>query len=91
MLPVGLTDAAAFHQVLANLTVQLDEHRAQGFEVVEYEKKEVLAHHTAALALVHNRLQDPQEATSDGTIATVMALTCYSVGILHRSLITDTS
>lgn len=77
-LPVGLTDKAAFHQILANLAVQLDGHRFHGQDVAEYEKAEVLAHHTTAMAMVQKRLQDPRQATSDGTIATVIAMACYA-------------
>ena len=78
---MGLTDEAAFHQVLANLTVQLGERRRPGCKILEYEKGEVVAHHATALALVYKRLSDPEEATSEGTIATVIAMICYSVSL----------
>lgn len=77
--PVGLTDTAAFHQMLANLAVQLQVHRTEGYAITEYEMKEVIAHHTTALALIFKRLQDPAEATSEGTIATIIAMVCYAV------------
>lgn len=82
-LPLGLTDTAAFHQILANLAVQLNGHRPPGAKVAGYEKTEVLAHHTTAMAMVQKRLKDPKEATSDGTIATVIAMACYAVSVLR--------
>jgi hypothetical protein len=38
------------------------------------------------MAMVQKRLKDPKEATSDGTIATVIGMACYAVSILGFSL-----
>lgn len=38
-----------------------------------------MAHHAKALAIVHKRLSNPIEATSQGTLGTVIAMACYSV------------
>jgi len=78
--PIGLTDAAAFHQVLANLAMQLNRYRAPGQTVADYEQREVVTRHTAALHLIQKRMSNPNEATQDGTIATIVAMICYSVG-----------
>jgi len=85
IFPLALTDVAAFHQVLANIAIQLETHRLpdRGTEkAIDYEKYEVETRHNAALQIIRKRLMDPQEATSDGTIATIIAMICYSVSCL---------
>lgn len=79
---MGLNDVAAFHQVLANLTTQLDAHRYPGYKIAEYERKEAMAHHVKALAIIHQRLSDPKQAISQGTLGTVIAMACFSVSHL---------
>jgi len=82
IFPLGLTDVAAFHQVLANIAVQLEFHRLPGQETekaIDYEKCEVETRHNAALQITRKRLMNPQEAISDGTIATIITMICYSV------------
>jgi len=77
---------AAFHYVLANLAIRLDFQRLPGQEnenAVEYERYEVESRHSAALEIIRNRLMDPQEAISDGTVATIIAMICYSVSSIH--------
>ncbi|KAH8594617.1 fungal-specific transcription factor domain-containing protein [Bisporella sp. PMI_857] len=76
--PLGLTDVAAFHQILANLAIQLSDHRPPGQGAIEYEKHEVETRHAAALRIIQKRLPNPEEATSEGTIATIIAMICYS-------------
>jgi len=89
IFPLGLTDVAAFHQVLANFAIQLDSHRLPGQETekaIEYERYEVETRHNAALRITQNRLMNPQEAISDGTIATIITMICYSVSSIYLDM-----
>jgi hypothetical protein len=84
--PIGLTDAAAFNQTLANLAVQLRNYRAFDSNTTDYEMQEAITRHLAALSLVRKKISNPSEATSYGTIATIVALLCYAVRLSNLAL-----
>jgi hypothetical protein len=71
-----MMDAAAFHQVLANLALNLNSHRNMDKALESYES---IAHHAHAIKLVNKRMSDPNFATSDGLIGAVLAFICYYV------------
>jgi hypothetical protein len=77
-LPIGLIDAGAFHQILANTLLYLRRVRPLP-EAEKYEVQEAQFHQTKALSIVSRKISDPKESTSDGVIATILGLACCSV------------
>jgi len=77
-LPVGLTDAATFHQVLSNAALNIASLR--GRESVP-ESRESIVHHTKAVMLVKQNMSNKLTATSDTVIASITAFACYAVRI----------
>lgn len=76
--PIGLTDPAAFHQVLANLALYLRRVRNSP-KSEDYETQEALVHQMKALQLVNKKIADPGESTSDGVIGAIISLACVTV------------
>ncbi len=77
MLPVGLTDAAAFQQVLSMLVVHLHSlyDHGMGFSITE-----ALSYHDLAITSVKNRLLNSALRIPDGIIAAVIGFVCHAVG-----------
>jgi hypothetical protein len=75
-LPIGMSHAASFHQVIANASMNLASLRAKDSVP---EQREALYHHNIALELAAKELLDPETATSDGLIGSILAFACYSV------------
>lgn len=77
--PVGLMDAAAFHQVLAVLAIHLPFNRSKELnKSMDYETTEIVLHHAEAIKMLNTRMQDVHAATSDGTIGTIVLMVCHS-------------
>ena len=68
-MPVGMLDAAAFHQGLKNAALNLASLRA-GYSVPN--NLESIRHHAKAVKLVTNRTADPKEAIADGLLGAVV-------------------
>jgi hypothetical protein len=78
--PLGLEDAAAFHQLLAVLAKHLPRHRSQEWsKAKDYENTEIIIHHAEAVKLIKSRMSNMKAATSDGTISAIVMMICYSV------------
>jgi hypothetical protein len=75
-LPVAMTDAAAFHQILSNAALNLASLRGRDYVP---EIHESMLHHTKALNLVKQRMSSSTTATSDSVIAAITAFACYAV------------
>jgi Fungal specific transcription factor domain len=75
-LPVGLIDAATFHQVLSNAALNLASLRARDHTP---ETRESMLHHTKAVMLVKQNMSNKHTATSDSIIASITAFACYAV------------
>jgi hypothetical protein len=75
-LPVGMHDAATFHQVLSNAALNLASLRARDLAP---ETHESMLHHTKAVMLLKNSLSNTRTATSDNVIAGITAFACYAV------------
>lgn len=79
--PFALLDAAAFHQVLANLTFLLRYSRpAKRAKPEAYENIEVAIQHGEALRLLKSRIKDQEAAISPGTAGAIISLACHAVG-----------
>jgi hypothetical protein len=78
--PVGLLDAAAFHQALAVLAIHLPFNRSKDLnKSLDYETTEIIAHHAKAIKMLKLRMEDVNSATSDGTVGTIVLMVCYAV------------
>jgi len=75
-LPIGLTDAAAFQQVLSMFVVHLRAlyGRGMGFPIVES-----LSYHTQAITSVRERLSNPAFVVTDGIIGAIIGFACHAV------------
>ncbi|ORY19314.1 hypothetical protein BCR34DRAFT_472425 [Clohesyomyces aquaticus] len=73
--PVGLYDAAAFHNVLSNSRLFILMFHAGSY--VSEDDSESLFHHTTALQLVNEKLKDPAHHKSDELIGTVCSFMCH--------------
>ena len=78
--PFALLDAAAFHQILANLTFLLRYSRpAEKSKQEPFENVEVATQHAEALKALKSRMSDLEAATSKGTVGAIVTLACYAV------------
>lgn len=77
--PIALQDQASFHQMLAIHFQHLKQYNPSALISEQYKKSESLLHHSKALQIVQQRLPDPEEATSDGTIGAIILMIIYSV------------
>lgn len=75
-LPVGMYDAATFHQVLSNAALNLASLRSRDLPA---ETHEAMLHHTKAVTLLKKSLSNKRTATSDNVIAGITAFACYAV------------
>jgi hypothetical protein len=75
-LPAGMSDPAAFHQILSNIAMSISIVHGQG---VILDNPIAVAHNSLAVRTVNHRLSHPVEGISDGTLTSVLALTCHSV------------
>jgi hypothetical protein len=75
-LPAAMSDPAAFHQILSNIALSISIVRGQG---VILDNPVSVAHNSLAVRTVNNRLSDPVEGISDGTMTSVLGMTCHSV------------
>jgi hypothetical protein len=75
---IGLSDYAAFCQVVANSALHLDSavHR-NGRAAME--TPDSMRYHAEALKSIQKRLDDPVAATSDGVIGAVSSFLCHAV------------
>jgi hypothetical protein len=79
-MPFALTDAAAFHQMLAVLVLYMPFNRPNELnKSIDYEATESIFHHAKAIALVKRRMDNLVIATSEGTIAAIAMMLCQSV------------
>lgn len=83
-LPVGLFDAATFHQVLSNAALNLASLRARGRVP---ETHETMMHHTKAITLVKQKIANKITATGDNVIAGITAFACYAVRISYYPIL----
>lgn len=79
-LPVGMIDAATFHQVLSNAALNLASLRARDRAP---ETHDSMVHHTKAVTLVKQNMSNKRTATSDSVIASITAFACYAVRSFH--------
>ncbi|TAQ91467.1 hypothetical protein B7494_g162 [Chlorociboria aeruginascens] len=74
-LPLGLMDAASFHQVLSNAALDLMGLRKNS-KIPE--TIESITHHSLAVKMVAQRVSSLNKATIDGVIAAISGICCYS-------------
>ncbi|KIM95836.1 hypothetical protein OIDMADRAFT_59618 [Oidiodendron maius Zn] len=74
-LPLGMTDAATFYQVLSNAALNLASLRAR---YLAPETRVPMMYHTRAVMIVKQKISNKIYATSDSVIASITAFACYS-------------
>ncbi|KAH9206462.1 hypothetical protein DL95DRAFT_469595 [Leptodontidium sp. 2 PMI_412] len=79
-LPIGISDPAAFHAVLALLTFHVrTKIRPRDYQVsMDYESTEITHHYTEAIKLLKSRVTNLEVATSDGTIGAILFMLTYT-------------
>lgn len=75
-LPVGMMDAAAFHQVLSNAALNIACLQANELPP---ETHEAMMHHNKAVQMVMRKMSTLQTSTSDGVIGAIIGFACYAV------------
>lgn len=76
---IAFQDEAAFHMQIANIAIQMMHHNPSALKLDQYEHSEIVSHHTQALKIVQQRLANPKEATSNGTISAIILMIIHSV------------
>ncbi|KAL3425983.1 hypothetical protein PVAG01_02774 [Phlyctema vagabunda] len=76
--PVGLRDPACFHQVLSNAALNIASLRKNTRAPESFES---IVHHTKAVSLVKDRLDDPSKLITDELISSIVGFACYRHGI----------
>ncbi len=74
--PIGMLDAAAFHQILSNSALHLGSLKTEGTP----ETLESIKYHSEAVKSVQERIADPIRGITDGIIVTIIAFACHDVG-----------
>jgi Fungal specific transcription factor domain len=94
LLPLALSDTAVMHALLCLSGIQYTAIRTrttQGTDALKTEEKDLkspplyLLHKRHALVAIQKRLNDPAQATSDGTIAAITLLAGYEVRCLNHT------
>ena len=78
-LPVALLSPAAFHQFLANLAFNIFPHNRDS----SGEKQLYYFHHSKAIELVKESVENPSIGTSDEMIVSVVTLLRHSVSGIY--------
>ena len=76
LFSLAVHDAALFHTFMSHYVASYNLRFSTG------DPAESMQHRTEAIRIVNERLQDPLQALSDGTIAAVANMAVYEVGTL---------
>ncbi|KAG4429803.1 hypothetical protein IFR05_014714 [Cadophora sp. M221] len=72
-LPSAIHDSAMFHQLLANIAINV--YTIQGRDSTNVVS---MRHHASALNYINRIISDPEKGTSDGVMCSVGTFVCYS-------------
>jgi Fungal specific transcription factor domain len=88
LVPLAMSDVAVFHAILCSAGLALEKRRAyskgrSNLLVHRHMENQMIPphflHKTEAIRLINERLQDPIESSSDGTLTAVLYMAQYEV------------